>query len=201
MKLEKKILPKSVVELIIEEDTSKLEKFKKKAIDHLGKKTQIKGFRRGAKIPDSLIVRHYGEEYINGYAIEYLIDSVYQEALKKEKLLPVSQAEVKEVLNQNPIKIKIHIEVFPEIEISDKYKKIKLSKKEVSVSDEEVENALEEIQRKFTKFEETASKQYKVKEGDKITIDTEGFDEKGKSLPDTMMQDYPLIIGSKILVP
>lgn len=201
MKLEKKLLPKSLVELIIEEDISKLEKFKKKAISNLAKKTQIKGFRRGAKIPDNLIVRHYGEEYINGYAIEYLIDSVYQEALKKEKLLPVGQAEVKEVLNQNPIKIKIHIEVFPEIEISDKYKKIKLSKKEVFVSDEEVENALEEIQRKFTKFEETTSKQYKVKEGDKITIDTEGFDEKKQSLPYTQMQDYPLIIGSKILVP
>jgi FKBP-type peptidyl-prolyl cis-trans isomerase (trigger factor) len=106
---------------------------------------------------------------------------MYQEALKKEKLLPVSQAEVMEVISQNPIKIKIHIEVFPTIEIDTKYKKIKLKKQKVEVGNEEVENALLDIQTRFTKFE-IQEGTYKIQQGDRVSIDTEGFDDKNIAL-------------------
>jgi FKBP-type peptidyl-prolyl cis-trans isomerase (trigger factor) len=86
---------------------------------------------------------------------------MYQDALKKEKLLPVAQAEILEVMSQNPIKIKLHIEVFPSIEIDNKYKKIKLKKQKIEVSDDEVENALHDIQTRFTQFE-TQEKDYKI---------------------------------------
>jgi len=88
---------------------------------------------------------------------------MYQEALKKEKLLPVAQAEILEVISQSPIKIKLHIEVFPTIEIENKYKKIKLKKQKVEVKNEEVENALLDIQTRFTKFE-AQEKNYKIQE-------------------------------------
>jgi FKBP-type peptidyl-prolyl cis-trans isomerase (trigger factor) len=48
----------------------------------------------------------------------------------------------------------MHVEVFPEVEIDSKYKKIKLPKTKVEISDSEIEQALIEIQRKFTKFVE-----------------------------------------------
>jgi FKBP-type peptidyl-prolyl cis-trans isomerase (trigger factor) len=72
--------------------------------------------------------------------------------------MPVAQAEIKEIISENPLKIKIHIEVFPEIIIDSKYKKIKIKKQTVVVSDMEVENALKEIETKFTKFEESTDK-------------------------------------------
>jgi len=60
------------------------------------------------------------------------------------------------------MKIRMHVEVFPTIEIDDSYKKISLKKKEVKVTAKEVKAALEEIETKFTKFEETTDKRSKV---------------------------------------
>jgi FKBP-type peptidyl-prolyl cis-trans isomerase (trigger factor) len=77
--------------------------------------------------------------------------------------MPVAQGEIKEIISESPLKIKIHIEVFPNIEIDKKYKKIKLPKTKISVTATEVKNALADIEKKFTKFEETTSKAAKAK--------------------------------------
>lgn len=37
--------------------------------------------------------------------------------------------------------------------------------------------------------------------GDRVTIDTDGFDLDGKKLESTTMKDYPLVLGSNLLVP
>jgi FKBP-type peptidyl-prolyl cis-trans isomerase (trigger factor) len=50
----------------------------------------------------------------------------------------------------------MQVEVFPEIEIDNKYSKIKLPKTIVNIDDKEVDVALEDIKIKFTKFEKTA---------------------------------------------
>jgi len=76
------------------------------------------------------------------------------------------------------MKIRMQVEVFPEIKISDDYKKINLKKTEVKVSAKEVKSALDDIQTRFTKFEEVTDKKSKVAKGDKVTINTQGFDEK-----------------------
>jgi FKBP-type peptidyl-prolyl cis-trans isomerase (trigger factor) len=66
--------------------------------------------------------------------IEKAIEKTYKETLKREKLMPVSQAEIQEVISQSPLKVRIIVEVFPEVEISDDYKKISLSKAHLSVA-------------------------------------------------------------------
>lgn len=200
MKITRNNLPKSIVELTIEEEASKAARFRKQAIEHIAQKANIKGFRPGTKIPDEVIIKNYGDEYINQVSIEYAIDAFYQEALKKEKLLPVAQAVIKEVSSQDPIKIVLDVEVFPEIEIAPKYKTIKLKKVPVTAEEKDVENALLDIQTRFTRFE-IADKDYTIKDGDKVTIDTEGKNEKGDILEATKMKEYPLVIGSKVLVP
>ena len=200
MKIEKKLLEKSIVELVIEEDAKNIAKYRKKALDHLQAHADVKGFRKGAKIPESILIKNYGEEYIHRMTIDYAIDAMYKEALKKEKILPVSQAEIKEIISESPLKIKVHIEVFPEINIDKKYKKIKLKKTEIKVAASEVNNALDEIQTKFTTFEKVEDKRKKVAAWDRATIDTDGY-EKDKLLESTSMRDYPLVIGSNMLVP
>ncbi|MFK7780379.1 MAG: trigger factor [Candidatus Gracilibacteria bacterium] len=200
MKIEKNLLPNSIVELVVEENINGVVKYRKHALAHLEKNADIKGFRKGAKIPENILVRQYGDEYINKMVIDFAIDGIYRAALSKEKIMPVAQAEIKEILSESPLKFKIHIEVFPAIEIDSKYKKIKLSKQKISVSAAEVKAAIEEIETKFTKFEEATDKKAKAKMGDRITIDTEGF-ENGKKLENTTMVEYPLVLGTNILVP
>ena len=201
MKVEKNILPKSIVEFIVEASTTEVAKHRKKAIAHLKQHADIKGFRKGADIPENILVKNYGEPYIAQMTIESAIDSIYRDLLKKEKLLPVAEGEIKEIISQDPLKIKVHIEVFPAIEIDKKYKDIKLKKKKVSVTAAEVKGALDDIQTRFTHFHEVTDKKKSAKMGDKLTIDTDGHDEKGKLMESTSMRDYPLVLGSGLLVP
>ena len=154
MKIKRKDLPKSVVELIIEVDTKNVAKYRKQAVKYLTENADIQGFRKG-HVSEAVVVKHYGEDYIAQMTVDFAIDKVYREALKKEKLLPVAQGEIKEVISQNPMKIRMQVEVFPEINISDDYKNIKLKKTPVKVSASEVKAALDDIQTKFTTFKES----------------------------------------------
>ncbi|MDR2640546.1 MAG: hypothetical protein LBC61_04465 [Candidatus Peribacteria bacterium] len=64
-------------------------------------------------------------------------------------------------MSESPLIIKIQIEILPEVEIDSKYKKISLKKRKVEVTLEEVENALNDIKTRFTRYEE-ADKKAKV---------------------------------------
>lgn len=200
MKIEKKLLANSIVELIVEEETANIAKFRKDAMAYLEKNTNLKGFRKWAKIPENMLVRQYGEEYISRMTIDFAIDSIYREALVQEKVMPVAQAEIKEIISESPLKFIINVEVFPTIEIDSKYREIKLTKTQVTVSDDEVKAALEQIETKFTKFEESNDSEVKTEMWDRVTIDTDGF-ENGSKLENTSMRDYPLVLGSNLLVP
>jgi len=199
MKIEKKLLPKSILEFIIEEDVKNIARERKHVIDYLKNTADIKWFRKWAA-SEAIIVKKYWEEQINHMVIDHAIDHLYQDAIRQEKVVPVAQAEIVEVISESPLKFRVHVEILPEAKITDKYKKIKLKKAVIEVSDKEVKNALDEIQTKFTKFEE-ASEKDSVANWDKVTIDTTWYDKEEKLMESTSMQDYPLIIGSNLLVP
>lgn len=133
--------------------------------------------------------------------IEYAIDTLYREALRKEKLMPVAQGEIQEIVSQSPLQIRMHIEVLPEVTIGAGYKKIKLKKQKLSVSATEIQAALDDIQTRFTHFHDVEDKKKKAAMGDKLTIDTDGHDSKGNLMESTSMRDYPLVLGSNMLVP
>ena len=201
MKVEQKKLKNSIIELTIEEDAKKIAKFRTKAISNIRAKADIKGFRKGAEIPEEIIVKHFWEAHINALTVEFALDKLYGEALRKTGLIPVAQAEIQKIESNVPLKVIINIEVLPEVKISEDYKKIKLKKQKVSVKKEEVEAALEEIQTKFAKFEEVSDKKYKVQMWDKVKINTDGYDKDGKLMDSTTMKDFELTLGSNMLVP
>lgn len=200
MKVEKKILPKSIVELVIEQSAENVAKFRKTVLAEASKHANVNGFRKGAKVPEDVVIRQFGEETITQMTIEKAIEGIYRDALRNEKLMPVSQAEIQEVISQDPLKVRIQVEVFPQVEIKDAYKKVKLKKKKLSVTAKEVDAALEDIQTRFTHFHDTDAT-HEAHMGDRVTIDTDGYDAKGELLASTSMRDYPLVLGSNMLVP
>lgn len=200
MKTEIKKLPKSIVELTIEETAENVLKHRKKVIQNIVKNAQIKWFRKGANIPEAVIVKEYWEERIYQMVVDEALNHIYRDALSKNSLLPISQWEIVEIVSQNPLVVKMHVEVFPEIEIWKDYKKIKIIRTNISVTDKEVEDTLKDIQTRFTKFEKVDDN-YVSKTWDKLTIDTKGFDLDGNFLENTNMEQYPLVLGSKLLVP
>lgn len=200
MKSQIQKLENSIVEITIEETTENIAKYRSKAIKKIKETADIKGFRKWANIPDEIIVKQYGEAYILNITIDEALNVLYAQALRDNNIIPVSQWEIKEIVSQTPLVIKMTVETLPEVEIDKSYKKIKLKKTNVSVDDSEVEESLKQIQDKFTKFEE-ASEDYEAKEGDKVYVNTQGYNLKSKELENTRMENYPLILGSKILVP
>lgn len=200
MKSEIKKLENSIIEIIIEEDASFVAKYRKDAIKDLTKNADIKGFRKGATIPESIIVQNYGEEMINAMAIERAIDVLYRKALRENNILPTGQAAIKEVVSQSPLKVVVEVEVYPEVEIAKKdYEKISIKKTATRVTQKEVDASIEDIQKRLTNFVE-AEAGYKAQMGDKVTVDTDGYE--GDTLLDqTSMRAYPLVLGSNTLVP
>jgi hypothetical protein len=87
-------------------------------------------------------------------AIEKAIDNLYRNALREANVLPVAQGEIVEIISESPLKVKIHIEVLPEVTVEDSYKKVSLEKKHATVDDSEVEAALKDIQTRFTTYTE-----------------------------------------------
>jgi len=107
-------------------------------------------------------VKNYSEEQILGMTVEQAIDDLFKKALRQEKIVPVAQADIKEVVSQSPLKFVVEIEVLPEVTIDEKYKKIKIDKTPVSVSAEEVQGALDDIQTRFTQFQNMSDPKYKA---------------------------------------
>jgi FKBP-type peptidyl-prolyl cis-trans isomerase (trigger factor) len=70
--------------------------------------------------------------------VDFWIDELYRKALKDEKLFPVAQGDIKEVVSQSPLKFIAHIEVLPTITIQESYKQISLTAKKAQVSASEV---------------------------------------------------------------
>ncbi len=201
MKIERKNLANSTISLTIEETAENIAKHRKWVMKTLTQNADIKGFRKWANIPENVIEKHYGEAQIMNMVVEAAIDELFKKALRQEKIVPVAQAEIKEVITQSPLKFIVEIEVLPEVEIDDKYKKVSIEKTPVSVSAAEVQAALDDIQTRFTTFEAVDDMKYKAKLWDRVTIDTDGFDEKWVLLESTSMKAYPLVLGSNMLVP
>ncbi len=198
MKVERKNLKNSVVELVVEADTKELAKYRKNALNYLEKNTEIKGFRKWAKIPEKILIQNVWEEKLNAVIIDLAIDDLYKKSLMQEKLVPVAQWEIVDIISQNPLKIKIHVEVLPEVEIDEKkLKDIKLEKKRITVTEKEVEEAIKDIETRFTTFKESDEK---AELWDRVTIDTDWYDKDWKLLETTSMRNYPLVLGSWILV-
>lgn len=198
MKIERQNLANSIVELVVEETIDNIAQYRKEVFKDIEKNAEVKGFRKWAKIPEVVILREYGEDRINHMAIEKAIDNLYRNALREANVLPVAQGEIVEIISESPLKVKIHIEVLPEVTVEDSYKKVSLEKKHATVDDSEVEAALKDIQTRFTTYTETDEA---IAMWDRATISTQGWDKEGKKLENTNMDNYPIIVGSKILVP
>ena len=197
MKIERKNLENSTIELIVEEDTENIAKFRAQVLKDIEKNAEIKWFRKWAKIPEEVLVREFGEERINHMVIDKAIESIYRNALRQENIIPAAQWEIKEIISESPLKIRIHVEILPEVEIADSYKNISMKRAKISVSEKEVEAALEDIQRRFTSFTEADEA---LAMWDRATISTQGYDKEGKKLDSTNMDNYPIVLWSNILV-
>jgi len=191
-----------LITITIKESGKEFEKALKQTIAQWKEDAGIKGWRNGSDIPDEILFKHYSIDAIREDAMEQFIDKLYRKVLSKEEFVPVSAAEVKEMKSIAPFEVDLSVEVLPEAVIDEKkMKKIKLKKTPIAVTPEEVDAAIAQIETRFTTYE-AATEGAEIELGDRVLLDTQGFEEKGgKEIVETKVDAFPLLIGSKTFIP
>jgi trigger factor len=120
------------------------------------KMARVPGFRRG-KTPASLIRRRFADE-LRQEVVESLIPKFFREEVEKRGLTPISQPRITDFHFEDgdPLRFKAVFEIMPEIEVAP-YTDLKAEKKDIAVSEEEVEKelqALRENQASYTSIDE-----------------------------------------------
>ena len=115
------------------------------------KMARLPGFRRG-HVPASIIKQRFSEDLKSDVA-EALIPRYFRRETEKMGLTPVSQPRVTDlhIHDGEPLRFKASFEVLPEIQVSG-YKELRSDKPEITVTDEDVEQALNSVREQHATF-------------------------------------------------
>ena len=173
------------------------EEFEKALENTLEKKLQnfqMDGFRKG-KVPKDLYLKKYGKESLYIDAVDSLLPSAYDKALKDVKPIIEPKVDLKEI-NENGCTFVFTVTEKPEVNIK-KYTGLKVKEEEAKVSHEEIEA---EIDNMLERYSEIAVKEGKLENGNIAIIDFEGFND-GVAFEGGKGTNYSLEIGSNTFIP
>ncbi|MEE9325416.1 MAG: trigger factor [Dehalococcoidia bacterium] len=154
--------------LNIEVEPEEVEESLERAYRRLVHRAKIPGFRKG-KAPRSLLERYLGRGAILEEALSHLAPEVANRAIKEKEIDAIAQPQV-EVAQIDPVVIKATVSLHPTIQLGD-YHEISLNAEPEEVSEEKVDNVIEEIRFNQTPWEPVNRA---AALGDLLTIDVEG---------------------------
>ncbi len=129
VKIEK--LPKSTLQLEITVPAEKVEQAKKETIEELAKTTELKGFRKG-NAPIDLVEKSLDPTKLNSEVINHLLEKYYVEALKENKVAPIShpKIELKAFGEYKDFVFVAKVAIRPDVKMGDYKKAIKKAAEE-----------------------------------------------------------------------
>jgi len=160
--------------LTIEVEAEEIDKRLNKALREIGKKTRIPGFRPG-KAPIGILERYFGRQIKEEVARD-LIGETLPKAFEDTDLAPLAFPELESgaLERGKAFKYSAVLEVRPKIELGD-YLGVEIEKEEASVTDEEVNERIEQILKAHGKLE-PLSEPRPIKEGDFAILDYKAFE-------------------------
>lgn len=186
-------LEKNMAKLTIEVSSEEFENAIAKAYKKNKNKISMPGFRKG-KAPRAMIEKMYGKGIFYEDAANSIIPDAYADAAKESELEIVAQPEidVTQIESGKPFIFTATVALKPEV-ILGEYKGIEVEKKEVEVTDEEVEaeiNKVRESNARMLDIDDRATQ-----DGDTVLIDFDGYVD-GKQFEGGKADDYSLVLGS-----
>lgn len=171
----------------------------KKAVQKIADQVNIPGFRKG-KAPRAIIEMHYGKEAVKQEAFEIVANKAYSEALDQKKLIPVSDPKVEESTFEEgkDMELTIKVTLKPEPELGE-YKGLHVEKKEVEVTDEQVDAQIKDMMGRDAKMV-VAEEGAVIEKGDFAIIDFAGTVD-GEPFSGGEGKGYPLEVGSNSFIP
>lgn len=190
----------SIVELLVELDRSDIEADLRKAAARLARNLNIPGFRPG-NAPYDIVSRHLGgEAAIYEEAAQEIIGKTLSQELAARQL-PIAgspQVSLEKMVPGFGFSYKAVITLLPKIVLGD-LSKIKIKKKEVKVSPEEVKKVIDNLRQSRAK-EIAASTGRPAGKGDKVIIDF-SLRQAGVLLEGSPAKNYPLLLGGNLFLP
>jgi len=162
--------------LTLEVEAERLAEPLRQAARRLSQRRPVPGFRPG-KVPYAMVERLFGKEMIYDEALDKIGSELYQEALKQSETEPYDQARF-EIAQLEPLTLKVTVPTPPEVTLGD-YHQIRVQKAEASVSDEQIDKVLGQIQEDHAVWVpvERASQM-----GDEVLVDAVGSADDGKKI-------------------
>ena len=158
-------------EVLVNVDKDLWKKAQDKAFKKLAENVTIDGFRKG-KAPLNMVKSRIDQGRMYNEAINEVLNPVYQDILANEDLQPMARPQFEVTkLSDEELELKVIIVTRPEAEVN-KYTGYKLGKEEASVSEEELEASIAELQKQNATI---APKDGQAENGDIVVIDFEGF--------------------------
>ena len=187
------------IKLTIEADQLLLEEVRTAVLRKLAESVRLQGFRAG-KVPLELVEKNLDQSAHQSEFLDTALNRMYPEALAKENIRPVAQPKVTitKFVPFKTLEFDAEVEAIGEVKLPD-YKKIKLTKNPVEVSDKDVDAVLENLKIRMSEKSETDRA---AKDGDEVWIDFKGRDAKtDEPINGADGKDYPLVLGSNTFIP
>jgi trigger factor len=121
-------------------------------VQQYSKQARIPGFRKG-KVPASMVRSKFSSE-ITSDVVEHLVPQYFKEGVTKAGFRPVSQPHIYdlEYTPGEPMKFKAAFEILPDFELGN-YKETKVAKPQTSVTDEEVDAEVKQLQERQSSYD------------------------------------------------
>ena len=169
-------------------------------IRELGRQVRVPGFRPG-KAPRRVIENRLGRDYIYMEALQDQLPGWYSQAVVETDLRPIDQPEIHfddPLDEEEGFKFSATVEVRPEAALGD-YRGVEVPRREVEVTEEAVEDQLEELRGQFATL--AAVEERPAQDGDFVILDFSGERLAGGPIEGAQAEDYMLEIGRGELLP
>lgn len=184
------------IEVRVEEDVWK--EAQNKALKKLAKDVKIDGFRKG-KAPLQLVKNKINKQLLLEEALDDVLKDCYSEVITANEIAPVSQPEVAVTkMSADELEFKVTATVKPDVELGQ-YKGLNVARDEVEVTDEDVNNKLEDYQKQFSELV-VKDEDGVVEDGDTVILDYQGLRD-GVAFDGGSAVDQSLVIGSGTFIP
>lgn len=190
-------LEHNMAKLTIEVSADEVEKALQTAYNKQKKNISVPGFRKG-KVPRAMIEKMYGAGVFYEEAANTLLQDSYPAAVDESGVDVVSRPsiEVVQIEKGQPFIYTAEVAVKPEVELG-KYMGVTVTKIDTTVTDEEVDAALEQERQQSSRTVDVTDRA--VADGDIAVIDFEGFVD-GEAFEGGKGDNYSLEIGSHSFV-
>lgn len=198
MSLQVEKLEGNMAKLTIEASAEDFEKAVEKAYQRSKSKVSVPGFRKG-KVPRKIIEQMYGKEIFYEDAANIAIPSAYAAAVDEctEEIVSQPTIEIVQLEAGKPFIFTAKVALKPDV-ILGKYKEVAVDKIDISVTEEEVDTAIDKERERNARTISVEDRA--VQDGDMIVLDYEGFVD-GETFEGGKDENYPLTIGSNTFIP